>query len=156
MKYWPPLGPNKQKKVKRQPENVKAAYMSNGIRELVLTLMQIMLLCLIVLCPLSFLWFYLFIFREKGREGETSISFLLHTEPTTQTCALTRNRTGDLLFCRTMPNQLSHTSQGKGPYLLEHRWQHKALEPHPALYLVLSCPGTLLLPDDSTELSLNC
>ena len=64
--------------------------------------------------------------REEGREKErekhwyereTSISCLLHTpwpgtEPATQACALTRNRTCDLSVCRMTPNQLSHTSQG--------------------------------------------
>ena len=33
------------------------------------------------------------------------------TDPETQACALTKNWTGDLLFCRMMPNQLNHTSQ---------------------------------------------
>ena len=31
--------------------------------------------------------------------------------PTTQACALTGNRTSDLLLCRMMPNELSHASQ---------------------------------------------
>ena len=67
---------------------------------------------------------FLFIFflerraeREREREREISSGCLWHTsqlrtEPTTQSCALTRNGTGDLLLCRPMPNQLSHTSQG--------------------------------------------
>ena len=71
---------------------------------------------------------YLFIFRDRGREGErggkkhccereTSIGCLScvpwpGTEPVTQACALTRNQTGDLLLCGTMPNQMSHTGQG--------------------------------------------
>ena len=75
-----------------------------------------------------FLRFYLFIFRERGREGEkegekhqcvreTLIDCLSPalqpgTRPATQACALTGNRTGDLLFCRMILNQLSHASQG--------------------------------------------
>ena len=72
--------------------------------------------------------FHLFIFRERVREGgregekrrcerETSVLCFLHmprlwTHPTTQACALSRNQTGNLSLCRTMPNQLSHTTQG--------------------------------------------
>ena len=44
--------------------------------------------------------------RKRGRE--TSFYCLLYTllgmEPATQACALTRNRTGDLSVCGTMPN----------------------------------------------------
>ena len=66
--------------------------------------------------------FYLFIFREKGREGErdgekyqcvvSSNAPPLGTWPTTQACALTGNRTGDPLVRRLTLNPLSHTSQG--------------------------------------------
>ena len=38
---------------------------------------------------------------------------LVFAKPTTQACAPTGNRTGDLLLCRTMANQLSHTCQGR-------------------------------------------
>ena len=70
----------------------------------------------------------LFIFREEGREKErethTSMRersieqlLLVHTLTRDQTCIPgmypDQNRTSDLLLCRTMPNQLSHTSQGK-------------------------------------------
>ena len=34
------------------------------------------------------------------------------TIPATQACALTGNRTSDLLVCRLVLNPLSHTSQG--------------------------------------------
>ena len=63
----------------------------------------------------------LFIFRGRGRERErgreTLIGCLLHTPqlgtgPATQACALTGNRTSDLLLCGTVLNQLSHTGQG--------------------------------------------
>ena len=37
----------------------------------------------------------------------------LGTKPTTQACALTWNPTRNLSVCRTMPNQLSHSGQGK-------------------------------------------
>ena len=65
--------------------------------------------------------FYLFIFRERGREGErerninvwlTLAHLLLWTWPTTQACALTRNPTSDPSVCRLALNPLSHTSQG--------------------------------------------
>ena len=71
---------------------------------------------------------YLFIFRERGKEGEregkhwcereTSTGCLsytsrLGTEPATRASALTWNQTSDLLLCRTTSNQLSHTAQGK-------------------------------------------
>ena len=36
----------------------------------------------------------------------------LGIKPATQACALTGNRTSDILFCRTTPNPLNHTSQG--------------------------------------------
>ena len=71
--------------------------------------------------------FYLFIFRERGREGErewevnvreTLIGCLSYaprprTKPTTQTCALTGNQTGDLWLSGTMPNQLRHTVRAR-------------------------------------------
>ena len=67
-------------------------------------------------------FFYLFIYRERGkggRERERNITAwlplarpLLGTRPATQTCALTRNRTGDSLVLRLALNPLNHTSQG--------------------------------------------
>ena len=64
----------------------------------------------------------LFIFRERGREGEReerNINVwlplthpLLGTWPETQACSLTGNRTGDLLVHRPALNPLSYTSQG--------------------------------------------
>ena len=96
-----------------------------------------------------FLKYFIYLFleregREKERERkinvrETSISCLsyvlqLGTKPTTQACALTRNRTCDLLFCRTKPNQLSHMGQDWVFYFKNektevtsywaHRWQN--------------------------------
>ena len=93
------------------------------------------LLCLhvphhcISFCFLRFI--YLFLERRGGRErekGETlncqrntdwlPLTWLqLGTWPTTQACALTRNRTGHLLLCWTMPYQLSHTGQGTRCFL---------------------------------------
>ena len=71
--------------------------------------------------------FYFYLFSERGKGGrkrqrETSmckrnISWLLvaclqpGTWPTMPACALTGNRTGDLLDHRLMLNALSHTSQ---------------------------------------------
>ena len=55
--------------------------------------------------------------REKERERYIDVWLpltrpLLGTWPTTQACALTGNRTSDLLFHRPALNPLSHTSQG--------------------------------------------
>ena len=64
--------------------------------------------------------FYFFISRERGREGERETSMcscLLHTPhwgtwPTTQACALSRNRTSSPLVYRLVLSPLSHTSWG--------------------------------------------
>ena len=69
---------------------------------------------------------YLFIFRERGWEGERkgekhwckrethitcpSYAPQLRTKPAPQTCALTGNGTGDLLVCRTLLH--CHSAQG--------------------------------------------
>ena len=81
----------------------------------------------LVMISVVFFRFYLFIFRERGREGEreketsmleTSIgcfSYMIQlgVEPTTQASALTRNQTSDLLvYKRMMSSQLSLTGQG--------------------------------------------
>ena len=58
--------------------------------------------------------------RERGGEGEREGNIdwlpLMHpqmgTQPTTQVCALTGNRTGNLLVHRLAFNPLSHTSPG--------------------------------------------
>ena len=64
---------------------------------------------------------YLFIFRERRREGEreggkqqcvVASLTLLGTWPATQACALTENWIHDHWFCRLALNPLSHTSQG--------------------------------------------
>ena len=63
--------------------------------------------------------FYLFIFRERGREGDRQgninvwlplVHLLLGTWPTTQACALIGNGTGDPLVPGLALNLLSHTS----------------------------------------------
>lgn len=41
----------------------------------------------------------------------------LETWPTTQSCALTWNRTSDSLVCSLAPGPLSHTSQGAPIFL---------------------------------------
>ena len=77
---------------------------------------------------LFFKRFYLFIFRERGREWkkrgrersmlrETLIGCLSHapqpgTWPATHACALMGNRTGNPLVCRLALSLLSHASQG--------------------------------------------
>ena len=64
-------------------------------------------------------YFYWFIFRQKGREGEkhqcvvASCEPLLGSWPTIQACALTGNWTCNPLVLRLVVNPLSHTSQGK-------------------------------------------
>ena len=64
---------------------------------------------------------YLFWGRREGREKEKERSInvwlrfmhlLLGTCPSTQACALTRNRTSDPLVHRPALNPLNHTSQG--------------------------------------------
>ena len=78
--------------------------------------------------PILFLYFfqgfYLFIFRQRGREGERKgekhqCVVISHGPPTgdqtwlaTQACALTRNRTNDPLAHRLALNPLSYNSQG--------------------------------------------
>ena len=84
---------------------------------------------------------YLFILRERG-EGrekvkERNISVwlllphpLLGTWPATQACALTGNRTEDLLVHRPALNPLSHTSQGWTVFLyltVTHKQRHKQI-----------------------------
>ena len=69
-----------------------------------------------------FFKFYLFIFRESGKEGEREgekhqlwlpvMSPLLGTWPTTQAYDLTGNGTSDPLVRRLALSPLSHTSQG--------------------------------------------
>ena len=60
--------------------------------------------------------------KEKEREGNINVWLpltcpLLGTCPPTQACALTGNRTCDLLVRRPMLNPLSYTSQGYGVLL---------------------------------------
>ena len=69
---------------------------------------------------LLFLGFYLFIFREKGKEGEREgekhqcvrkyqlVTFLSAPQPRTKL----GNPSSNLSLSRTIPNQLSHTHQG--------------------------------------------
>ena len=80
-----------------------------------------------------FLRFHLFIFREKGREGEKHQCVVdSHTPPTgdlaaTQACALTGNRTSDPLVYRPALNLLSHTSQGRFHVLNKLLFSHSTL-----------------------------
>ena len=70
---------------------------------------------------------YLFIYLGTGREGERErekhqclVAFHtlpLGTWPATQACALTGNRTGNLLVCSLALNLLSHTSHGNKGHL---------------------------------------
>ena len=70
---------------------------------------------------------FIYLFSERGREGEkdqcvreTSVASRtppIGDPPATQACALTGNRTGDLLFHRPAPNPLSHVSQGMSFFL---------------------------------------
>ena len=67
---------------------------------------------------------HLFIFRERGKEGEKEGEkhqsvVASHVPPTgdlaaTQACALTGNRTSNTLVHRPVFNPLSYTSQGTG------------------------------------------
>ena len=72
---------------------------------------------------------FIYLFLDGGRGRETStcerniyrsplVRLLPGTWPTTQACALTGNRTSDLLVFRPALNPLSHTSQGMAdPFL---------------------------------------
>ena len=82
-----------------------------------------MLLKVVLVYLFWFLRFYLFIFRERGREGDreekkhqcvvaSHTHPLLGTWPKTQACALSGNLMGDPLVHRSVLNPLSHTSQG--------------------------------------------
>ena len=83
---------------------------------------------------------YLFL-RDGGREGEregrsinvrkSSIGCLLYaphpgTKPATQACALTGNRTGNLLLCGVTSNQVSHTGPGLTNFLINNYF-HKVI-----------------------------
>ena len=57
--------------------------------------------------------FYIFIFRESGREGEKHQPVCAGTKPVTQSCALTWNRTQGPSPRGATPSQLGHTSQGE-------------------------------------------
>ena len=98
--------------------------------------------------------------RERGKGGrkegekhqcvrETSISCLSHasqlrTKPTTQACALTGDQTCDLSIFRTMPNQLSHSSQGRNPFFIAgHHWAPPLLPDGDALASPALIPGFL-------------
>ena len=86
--------------------------------------------------------FYLFTFREKGREKERERNInvwlplmhpLLGTWPATKACALTGNQTGDPLVCRPALNPLSHTCQGISAFFYRiqrcvHQWFLPKLE----------------------------
>ena len=85
---------------------------------------------------LRFTLFY-FIFRQRGREGETErnnvwlplMHPLLGTWPTTQARVLTGNRTSDLLVRRLALNPLSNTSQGyKREWILVFLFLHEAVQ----------------------------
>ena len=81
--------------------------------------------------PLVFFFFKDFIYlllergekKEKERERNINVWWLplarplTGTWPATQTCALTRNQTGDPLVHRPALNPLSHTSQGSTCFL---------------------------------------
>ena len=75
-------------------------------------------ICLLLIFLFNFLKrFYLFIYREMGRERNIDVWLplmcpLLRPRPTTQACALTGNRARHPLVHRWALNPLSQTSQG--------------------------------------------
>ena len=86
---------------------------------------------------------YLFIFRERGKEGEREGNInqlpLAHpqpgTWPTTQARALTGNWTSDLSVHRLVLNPLSHTSWGTCSYFYQ---QDRKIPIPPYLILYIS------------------
>ena len=90
---------------------------------------------------------YLFIFRERGKEGERKRNInvwlplvcpLLGTWPATQACALTGNGTINPLVHKPAHNPLSHTSQDiffpfqcpcPYPFLFSSRWHISLIYP---------------------------
>ena len=80
-----------------------------------------------------FLFFKICLFLERGRgrrKSERNINVwlpLIHPSlgswPTTQACALTRNRTSNPLVCSPTLNPLSYTSQGRSIILKEARYK---------------------------------
>ena len=74
--------------------------------------------------PMKLVRFLFIYFQREGKGGrkilmqERNIDWLplpstwTGTKHTTKACALTGNRTSNLLLCGTKPNQLSHTGQG--------------------------------------------
>ena len=108
--------------------------------------------------------FYLFIFREKRRgekERERNINrlplrcTLIRTEPTTQACALTRNRTQDPSLCGTMPNQLRHTGQGQSWWCLTYETIHIFISSHffCSFYKVKVCAQLVPHPYSSLDIA---
>ena len=92
--------------------------------------------------------------REKEKKRNINWLSLAHpqmgTWPTTQACALTRNRTCGLSVCRTTPNPLSRTSQDHVLKILEAHWLKIA-----ALDLCRGCvPGQDALPPGCSPFSL--
>ena len=69
---------------------------------------------------------YLLLERGEGREKERerNASTLLDDQIYDDACALTRDGTGDLSLCRTVPNRLSHAGQGSfpGSWAFRLRW----------------------------------
>ena len=70
-----------------------------------------------------FIFIHIFLFLDRGKERENRmernidwlpvVCALTGTNPSTQACALTRNRTRDLSLCGKTPSlHLSHTGQG--------------------------------------------
>ena len=94
-------------------------------------------------------FFFFYLFQSEGKGGEkrgreTSTGCLLHipqpgTEPAAQACALTSNQTCELLVCGTMPNQLSHISQGEF-FFLSHQSAVKWIKIVLAAAVSLECP----------------
>ena len=92
----------------------------------------------------------LFIFRERGKEGEREgekhqlVASQMHpgTEPATQACALTGNQHGDLLVCETTLQSTEPHQSGLACIIFETKtstWSHCSFQVPISLKVIKNC-----------------
>ena len=74
--------------------------------------------------------------HQHVRETSALASLQWGTWPASQACALTGNRTGDVLVCRLVLNPLGHTSQVNYYYYYYYHHHHHHHHPHPRICLL--------------------